>query len=344
MAIDIRNLVNINIEPYKSASDSGTRSTALVYGGTLKYDATSLADVKKAGVKEDSLEYNGAKLFFENGGIKLKAVGTNLPTKATDLMCKDLLENIIIINIGTTNTYNESDFAKAGIYKKIIIEGGTSLPTSSKSFTAYKLETSTSSGERYLIGAYLSKIKVYNESSIKDYSMTLETGSTITDLSSKVTSESDSSLEDISYNFNMLIGGNYYNIGGNCTDGSDLVNNFTTIVLEQTTTNALVRTLSAKLKGQTGLSAIRTAISSELDKYVYSGFLSTNKVWTDEDLTLPSEVGGNDEVVITKNTPLSSGYHIHLFKLSSNERSVYAFLILPTSKGIRYIKVDGYSL
>lgn len=344
MAIDIRNLVNINIDPYTSKTDSGSRPIALVYGGTTKYEATSLTDVTTAGIKENTLEYNGAKLFFENGGIKLKAMGTSLPTKASDLMTKDLLENVIIINIGTANSYTEDDFKKAGIYKKIIIEGGTTTPTKSNSFTAYKLETSATSGERYLMGAYLSKIKVYNDSSIKDYSMTLETGTTITDLSTKVTADTGKSLEDISYNFDMLIGGNYYNIGGNCTDGSDFVNNFVTIVLEQTTTNVLVRTLSAKLKGQTGLSAIRTAISSELDKYVASGFLSTNKVWTDEDLTMPSEIGGSDEVVITKNTPLSSGYHIHLFKLSSSERSVYAFLILPTTKGIRYIRVDGYSL
>lgn len=343
MAIDIRNLVNVNIEPYTSALDSGSRPIVLIYGGTTKYEASSLADVVSAGIKENTLEYNGAKLFFENGGIKLKAVGGNLPTKASDLMTKDLLENVIIINIGTANTYTEDDFKKSGIYKKIIIEGGTSVPTTSKSFTAYKIENSATSGERYLIGAYLSKIKVYNESSIKDYSMTLESG-TLADVSSKITTTSGTSLESLAYNFDMLIGGNYYNIGGNCTDGSDLVNNFVTIVLEQTTTNVLFRTLSAKLKGQTGLSAIRTAISSELDKYVYSGFLATNKVWTDEDLIISSAVGGADEVVITKNTPLSSGYHIHLFKLSSSERSAYAFLILPTSKGIRYIKVDGYSL
>lgn len=343
MAIDIRNLVNVNIEPYTSTLDSGSRPIALIYGGTTKYEASSLADVVSAGIKENTLEYNGAKLFFENGGIKLKAVGSNLPTKASDLMTKDLLENVIIINIGTANTYTEDDFKKSGIYKKIIIEGGTSVPTTSKSFTAYKIENSATSGERYLIGAYLSKIKVYNESSIKDYSMTLESG-TLADVSSKITTTSGTSLESLAYNFDMLIGGNYYNIGGNCTDGSDLVNNFVTIVLEQTTTNVLFRTLSAKLKGQTGLSAIRTAISSELDKYVYSGFLATNKVWTDEDLVISSAVGGADEVVITKNTPLSSGYHIHLFKLSSSERSAYAFLILPTSKGIRYIKVDGYSL
>lgn len=343
MAIDIRNLVNVNIEPYTSALDSGSRPIVLIYGGTIKYEASSLADVVSAGIKENTLEYNGAKLFFENGGIKLKAVGGNLPTKASDLMTKDLLENVIIINIGTANTYTEDDFKKSGIYKKIIIEGGTSVPTTSKSFTAYKIENSATSGERYLIGAYLSKIKVYNESSIKDYSMTLESG-TLADVSSKITTTSGTSLESLAYNFDMLIGGNYYNIGGNCTDGSDLVNNFVTIVLEQTTTNVLFRTLSAKLKGQTGLSAIRTAISSELDKYVNSGFLATNKVWTDEDLIISSAVGGADEVVITKNTPLSSGYHIHLFKLSSSERSAYAFLILPTSKGIRYIKVDGYSL
>ena len=78
-------------------------------------------------------------------------------------------------------------------------------------------------------------------------------------------------------------------------------------------------------------------MSKEAKWYVahtYSGY--ENKVKADIEKTI--------ETIITKNTPISNGYYIHMFKISGDLRKAYAVIVVATNKGIRYVIVDGKAI
>ena len=116
--------------------------------------------------------------------------------------------------------------------------------------------------------------------------------------------------------------------------------------MQQDLTTSVFKTLSTKISGQKGLAAIRTSISEVMDMFVNSGFLTTEKVWTSSDLVLPNKADGTkpNETIITKNTPISNGYYIHMFKISGDLRKAYAVIVVATNKGIRYVIVDGKAI
>lgn len=355
--IDIRNFVNVNIKPAEKTGLDGSRSEVLVYGTANKVTiASSSTDYSKF-YDDNSSEITTlstdektlATIFFKNGGVRLKFTGSTIPTSISAFEDIDLLENIIVVNEGSVTNYDDNDWESLGIHQKIIIEKAMTNDAY-KSLENHKesrfeiitiADTTKGKGAEMAIAAYLSSLDVYEEN--PDYDMTKIYG--VEDDESKSITSISKSLADIKYNFPMKKGNSYYMIGGNCTDGSSLVNNFAIIVLSQNVSDRVFDVLSSKVSGQTGLSAIATVVADELNKYYTSGLLTSGKIWSDEDLVVSNKVKtSSKETVITKGTSISNGYHIHVFSLSEDRRSAYIYLILATSEGIRYVAIDGNTI
>ena len=389
MAIGITNFVNINIEKLQRAIDSGTRPTVVVYEvprgaieGLLTGDenpgAGTFEDLILVGASSDYntfYEPSGeetkrikdlnveqyARIFFQNGGVRLIFTARPLTALSDPEYKKENLQNIIWVQYNLNgkpkagykdgnNPIPLKNLIGTGIYSKLLIyRSGSAADNLPEEFENVKssviIKTSGIVGAEMTVAAYLSKMKVYDK--VADYDFTEEFG-VQEDLSNLLDDpiNDDPVVINFSGNLEMQVGTNkYLNVGGNTLAGTPLVEQFVTIVLTQTLTDKVFDVLSTKLVGQRGLAAIRTAISAELDRYVNSGFLTTDKVWTSDDLIIDNPLNpGHPETIITKNTPLASGYYIHLFKLSLDRQAAYAFILLPTVKGIRYIKIDGRTM
>lgn len=354
--IDIRNFVNVNIKPAEKTGLDGSRSEVLVYGSSTEAtiascssDYSTFYDDNDSSVTLTETDKTLASIFFRNGGVRLKLTKASIPTSVSGFESPSLLDNVIIVNEGSVTNYDDNSWNSLGIHQKIIIEKAMTKSSydnlSDHKDSRFEVITIADSedglGAEMAVAAYLSSLNVYKEN--PDYDMTRIYG--MKDDQSENISSTSGSLANIKYNFPMKKGANYYMIGGNCTDGSSLVNNFALIVLSQNVSDRVFDVLSSKVSGQTGLSAIATTVADELNKYYTSGLLTNGKVWSNEDLVVANKVKADSkETVITKGTSISNGYHIHVFSLSEDKRSAYIYLILATNEGIRYVAIDGYNI
>lgn len=363
--IDIRNFVNINFERDKTSTENGSRPIVMLYSGASNQvteklivgansDCTKFYDDKGVEATIEAPIKKYVTIFFKNGGAKLQIKNGDMPKTADDFK-KLPIENIVFAMVGLNSTTALKTYAPIlaklkGVYQKVLLcrDDTATLNTASTAdgsdFIACKV--SAIEGAEMSIAAYLSKIKAYQVGSPVDYDFTEEFGIE-EDLSNTINyGKEDTSLAEIPFNFEMHIANKYLNIGGNTISGKDLVEQFVIIVMEQTTSESVFNTLSAKISGQAGVASIRTALASELDKFTSSGFLATDQVWTKPDLILPNALDDTkpSETVITKNTPLGTGYHIHMFRLAKDGRSAYAVVIIATTKGIRFVEVYGRAI
>lgn len=349
MAIDIRNFVNVNIDREIKVTLEGSRPIVTLFGATKaatligsNSDYTAFYDENYntiTGLSTTDLSY--AKKFFSNKGSILQ-LRTDAFSKETVASLDDthviLASEAAVSDTSVLETLN-------GIHQKIFVNRITdpiSEDATGSDFIASKLSTEV--GDEMSIAAYLSQIDVYTQSSPVDYAFTKEYN--VQDNSSFSKLSESSNLVKLKYNLDITINDTLYNIGGNTTSGNDLVEQLGIIIMQQDLTTAIFQTLSSKISGQKGIAAIRTAMSEVLNNFVSSGFLIQNQIWTANDLVLPNKAdsGKTKETVITKNTPLTSGYYIHMFKISSDLRKVYAAIIVATNKGIRYVQVDGKAI
>lgn len=366
-----------------SKEDETYKPIATFVGASSDFKRFYLTESVYVEVDEDKLLgnktlYDYAKTFFENGGVRLTIVSGKVEGLTKDTIKKVIGQTpIIFAELGFDNekdNTNESPLAKIakllngkdsegktnenavkGVYQKIfayredIVDGDITPATiaddESSPFIVRKISGKV--GAEMAICAYLSKISVYENGSIADYDFTEEYGIE-EDLAPRIAENGneDKSLANITYNFEMKVSGRYINIGGNAIDGEDLVEQFVIIILQQTVSVQVMNALTAKLIGQKGTNALYSAVSAELYRYVNSGFLVTDRVWTRPTLSMPNLADTNltPETVIEKNTPLLSGFAIHVFSLSTDRRSAYIVIILPTAKGIRYVQIDGKAI
>lgn len=355
--MNITDIVNINLTRGTEVYETGTRPQVVLYGCAdtgitdgdivFGYSSDFTKFYKKGSSTALTISSEALKsyltVFFANGGSEIMLKTSSIPTASNSFRSIDLA-NVVLAQMNLTYTNAKTIFdANKGlptIYKKIICVASTTAVTKDD-YDGIAVKVSPATGAEMAICAYLSKMKVYESGSPVDYAFTEEY---------KIEEDKLADLElgnlevtNLPYNFETKIGNRYLNIGGNALSGNDLVEEYVSIILAQTCTNAVFTALSTKVSGQVGLSVIRTALSAELDRYVSSGFLVTDKVWTKPDFYLPNKADTNlaDECVVKRNTPISSGYLIHLFRLSKDGRKAYIYLILPTRKGIRYVSIDG---
>lgn len=206
-------------------------------------------------------------------------------------------------------------------------------------------------GVEMSIGAYLSQINIDYTNSVQDYDYT--TSNVVyeytTNGEKKSIGKSYNDNELVTYlmkqnvNIDSMLVGAIRNLGGNQFNGRDLVNEYMLIVLNQTLTERLVSLLTKKIKyNSTGLSLIGAEISRELQRYLNNGYLTTDKSWTDEDLSYKGIT------IITKNTPLKTGFKYVVLPfsvLSSEELAEHKlppiYILVADSYSIRKINVVG---
>lgn len=338
----IKNFVNIDIKHQDKYTELGTRPTIILFDNSF----TKLTDGEIYTEMPDEIDDNLKayfEIFFDNGGSQIKVIKGKLPT--TEEGFKALGNDYIVLV--STEDFTKTTFDSTildnlkGIDRKIVLLRKTS-DTFTESSPNVAIKVSNVIGAEISMGAYLSQIDVYDEDKVNDYDFTIEYDIE-DDFSSSVSKEG--SLSTIPYNFEMKIVDSTRNVGGNMTDTNSMVEEYITIIMQQTLSYTLINALGKKLKGQAGISAIRTALCEELNKYVASGFLVSNKIWQYNDLVAKNPVDSSvEKVVIKKNTPISSGYYLYFFPLANDSREVGVFLVIATAKGIRYIAVDGRAI
>lgn len=357
MSIDLKRFVNIDIRPHLVSSVSGTRDTIVLFTayGTENNtrEINSLADAQTY-YGEDATTLAYLTMYFNNGGIKaLVYEGIAIANLTNELISGLDNKYICIAYAGASNELSDvytklSAIASTraldtdiyGINEKLIL-ARTETVANTDNIKNLVVKYSTVLGAEMTIAAYLSKINVYRINSIFDYAFTQEniTAETLTD-------SNFGTIMENNMNVDVKLSGINRNCGGNNKDGQDLVNNYVRIILHQTLTEKLVNLLTQKIKNTSGLSKIYTVISQELENYLNAGYLTTDKIWTDDDYVITR--GGSQYTIISKGTALTNGYVIQILPLSSltsEEKAAHStppiYVVIADQYGIRKITING---
>ena len=317
--------------------------------------------------KPNTLQY--LKVYFDNGGINALVIcGISISnmtikdnTKITDDILSYLDNKYIYIayvsnNENLQNNYNElkniikyrnSKESIYGINEKIIL-ASTKVETDIEKVKNFAVKFSSIQGAEMTIAAYFSKTNINKTNSIYDYAFTQEKMTSIVKNKEvnfegeDITDDKFKTILDNNMNVDIMLAETVRNCGGNNKDGSDLINNFVRIILHQTVTDSLINLLTQKIKNSTGISKIYTVLSQELEKYLNNGYLTTDEIWTDEDLVI------NGYTIIEKGTALTSGYIIKVLPYNSlteeeksNNSVPQIYIILADQYGIRKITING---
>lgn len=357
--INVKRFVNINILANVTRNILGTRGTLTLFtpegnsGVIVSFNSLgeALTDLNESTFP---LTRTYVETFFNHGGSAVDIVeGTayNAVTLTTlkALANEKILVGFVIPDANVTAAFSaiiqlaqnmNADTDVYGVNQKILfIRSEDNSVSTTVPYLGVKYSNVV--GAEMTMAAYLSKINVYRQNTVNDYSFTEET----------VDPEdiADADLETIlnnNMNVDISLANSTRNVGGNLKDGSDLTNTFVRIVLHQTLTDRLLNLLVQKLKNSAGISQIYSAITQELEAYRSSGYYSFDKVWTDDDLT----VVANEQqyTVIEKGTALLNGYYVKILPFSSltdTEKAAhsapYIYVILADQYGIRLITVNG---
>lgn len=359
--IDLKRFVDINIKRHVDSQLIGTRDTVVLYSsagttGTTNL-VTSLTQAASlygtSGSTPDATTYAYLEVFFNNSGAKVLVVeGYGYDELTADVIAS--LENkyiLIACAIPSTNaaagytamktlaTTRAGDSTIYGINEKCIIARTTTVDeTSVKNFIA---KYSNTLGAEMTIAAYLSKINVYKQDVVYDYMYTQEVLAAET--------LDDSTYESIitaNMNVDIDLANSIRNCGGNCKDGADVTNNYVRIILHQTLTEQLINLLTEKIKGSAGISKIYNTIAQELNNYLTCGYLTTDKIWIDDDLTVT--YNGEQYTIITKGTPLTNGYIVKVLPFTSltdtdkaARKAPPIYVVIADQYTIRTITING---
>ena len=373
--ISLKNFVDINIIPHVYNSINSTRDTVILFTAdagkedkdaqkitlnSVEYNANLVNATNYNSIyegKKDTLAY--LNMYFNNGGVKALVINEVAYTDLNENIIKDLGNEYICISYATHIDTNSAEDDTTKVYSKLktlaknreesvygidekIILANTKEFGDTDSVKNFAVKYSNQHGAEMTIAAYLSKINVYGINSIHDYAFTTEN---IED-ESALTDEEYKTIIENNMNVDINLANDIRNCGGNCKDGYDLVNSYVRIILHQTLTDKLINLLSQKIKNSTGISKIYSTISQELENYVNSGYLTTDKIWTDETLSIV-----RNQVtypIIEKGTPLINGYNVTVLPLSSltqeeknQHKAPPIYIVLATQYGIRHITING---
>lgn len=347
--IDLRKFVDINIQKHVDAVISGTRETVALFTdvgnkGTVRI-ISNLADAKAAySSNADVLKY--LTMYFNHNGCKVAVYEGYASITKDDILA---LPDEYICIASTNMSYNglsglaedlNLDAAIYGIKEKLIFARTTSFDDMSPTKN-FVVKYSSEVGAEMTMLAYLSRINVYGIDTVFDYAFTQESLK-----SEDITDANFDALMENNINVNIYLANASRVCGGNCKDGTEMTNNFVRIVLHQTLTNRLIQLLTQKIKSNSGLGKIYTVIAQEMAHYLSCGYLTTDKVWSDDSLTV--NVNNNSYTIIEKGTPLINGYAVKVLPLSSltdvdkaQHRAPLIYLIVADQYAIRKITING---
>lgn len=350
--IDLRKFVDINIQKHVDAIISGTRDTVVLFTayGT-KGTINIVSNIAQANVlyygktgTENLLKY--LSIYFEHNGCKVAVYeGYSTITKADIIALPD--EYICIASTDVSYSALEgladdldADTNVYGIKEKLIFARTTLTDDAllTKNFVA---KYSSIVGAEMTMLAYLSRIDVYGIDTVFDYAFTQER------IAAENISDADfDSLMSNNINVNVFLANASRACGGNCKDGVELTNNYVRIVLHQTLTNRLIQLLTQKIKSNSGLGKIYTAIAQEMSFYLSNGYLTTDKVWSNETLTVSAN--GKSYTIVEKGTALINGYIVKVLPLESltdadklAHKAPLIYIILADQYAIRKLTLNG---
>ena len=356
MAIDLTRFIDVSIIKKSTLTTIGTREIVTLFTSEgTESEIKVITSMTEANTEYPATSFPHTneylKVFFANNGAKVEV---HEGIVYTDFSIDDITElddDHIVCAAVSTNSNVETVYAKmksiatsaaqlTGIHQKILL-GRTEVKTDPTSIKNFAVKFSGEVGAEMTMAAYLSRINVYNDNSIYDYAFTKE-------------SVDPEEIEDDDYgtiiannmNVDVYLADAVRNCGGNMKDGSDFTNSFVLIVLHQTLTQVLLNLLTTHIKGNTGISKIYTAIYQELERYVNSGYLSGDKIWTDDDLV--KTYNNRQYQIITKGTPITSGYIVKVLPLEAltdadkaERKAPPVYVIIADQYGIRKITING---
>ena len=354
--INIKRFVDVDIVQHVQPTIVGTRGTVVLYTGEGTKGTTQLVEslsdaASKYANAPTTLAY--LKVFFENGGVSALVVeGTPYANVNSDVLSALDDKYIVVCYAAPKNdtasvytalkgiaTTREANVNIYGVDEKIILARTETVD--SDSVKNFGVKYSKVLGAEMTIAAYLSQINVYKTNTVSDYMFTKEaiTAETLTDTEYQ-------NIIGANCNVDVYLANSVRNMGGNLKNGADLVNSYTLIVLHQTLTERLLELLATKIKGSKGLAQIYATIAQELEAYRSCGYLTTDKIWSEEDLVVT--YNSQNYTVITKGTPLNSGYAIKVLPFSSltvpdktERKTPPIYVIIADQYGIRKITVNG---
>ena len=374
-SIDLRKFVDINIKKHVTSFVTGVRDTVVLFtpegtAGTIT-EFDSLADVTYA---ENSLTYAYLKNYFDNAGVKVRVYeATNYDTITKDTLLA-LDNKYICVVVAATAENKEACYVAVknlaiamnvdanvyGINEKILITS-TNIATANLTTADYAasvpnlaVKYSSVLGAEMSIAAYLSQINTDGIDTVRDYAFTEEILSSYNQPSNSWTIQQGEDITTLQYdaiqtanmNVDIYLANAVRNCGGNCKDGSDVVNSFMKIVLHQTLTDQLINLLAQKIKNATGISKLYTVITQELERYLSCGYLTTDKIWTDNDLKITRN--NSTYTIINKGDALTNGYVVRILPMSSltdAEKTQHSappiYVIIADQYSIRKITING---
>lgn len=350
MNIDLRHFVDINIQKHIEQTISGTRDTVALFtnvGSTKirrEFNRFSEANSFYSSNVNATTLLQYLEVFFEHGGSKIAVYEGHSTVTIEDI--KSLPDKEICVASTHLSFNNMQDLAIAmsneyGIKEKLLMARIYTSDDYSVSTKNFVVKYSSHIGAEMTMAAYLSKIDVYKVNTVFDYAYTQEL------LPAEDISETTfESLMLNNVNVNIYLANASRVCGGNCKDGAELTNNFVRIVLHQTLTDRLIALLTEKIKSNSGLGKIYSTIAQELNYYLNCGYLTTDKIWSNETLSIP--YNGEQYTIIEKGTALTNGYIakvLPLTSLSTADRQLHKapliYIIIADQYSIRSITING---
>ena len=382
MAIDVRRFVDVNIKPHLTSAVKGTRKTVILYTGEIATNPDSTFP-KILESKSEAFTYCAGMtntliyldIFFTLGGASVKVINGVAKEDIVNIDVSDLSNDEIIIAYAGASTDISTIYANmkslaianqpvdeinpdndltnqiCGINEKIFLARCISN-SDADSVENFAVKYSNVHGAEMAIAAFLSRINVYGTNTVYDYMFTEE--GWYNDSFESWTGIAPETLSDTQYqqtlennfNVNVYFAGASRNCGGNLKDGQDLVNKYVLIILHQTLTERLLDLLTQRLKNSIGLTKIYSVMADELANYVTDGYLTTDKIWTDEPLTVT--YNNQTFTIIEKGTALINGYLIRVlpyYSLTAADKQAHKtppiYVIIGDQYGIRSIQVRG---
>lgn len=368
--IDVRRFVDIDIVQHVETQISGSRDTLILYTheGTLGRISGNTTDTitdneRIASWTAANAIYNASSfpdtnaylsMYFNNAGARVVVIeGVDYNSLTADML-KALPNEFILVALcsAVANAEDAYDALKAiavtrqndndiyGINEKIIF-GRTTARDDADIVENFCAKYSQVYGAEMTMPAYVSGIDVYGVNTVNDYMYTSES------INEEVLT--DDEYEQVSLNninVDTYLAGGVRNLGGNLKNGADFTNSFVRIIMHQTLTDRLLELLVTKIKSYNGVGRIYSTICKELENYRTCGYLTTDKSWTDETMTVT--VNGTSYTIIEQGTALINGYYVKVLPLSAltdAQRAAHqappVYVIIADQYGIRSITVNG---
>lgn len=357
--INLKRFVDINIQTDVNRVLSGTRDTVVLFTGegtaSTVREISSLAEANTYYTSQAAPTTRAyLTVFFNNGGVKCKVIEGVAYTALTADMITALKNEEILVACAIPDANREAGYSAIktlaqtrassaeiyGINEKILL-ARTNVNTDTSSIKNFGVKFSNVLGAEMTIAAYLTQIDVYKADTVHDYSYTSESISY-----EDLTDANFATIQDNNMNVDIYLASASRNLGGNLKDGNDVTNEFVRIVMHQTLTDRLIQLLASKIKSNTGISQIYTTIAQELENYRTCGYLTTDKIWSDDDLIMT--YNDHQYVIIESGTALLTGYNIKVLPFSSLTTADKAahkappiYVIIADQYGIRKITITG---